>query len=61
MAGQGMLGTLISLLVSERAGFSLNGGAELPEMRELMDQMVKESAAGLGNPVPATSQEVTNP
>ena len=61
MAGQGMLGTLISLLVSERAGFSLNGGAELPEMRELMDQMVKESAAGLSNPVPTTSPEVTNP
>ena len=47
LAGQGMIGTLLSLLVSERAGFSPNTGPDLSEMRELMDQMAKESAVSL--------------
>ena len=58
LAGQGILGTLLSLLVSERAGFSPNAGVELPEMRDLMDQMAKESVTGLRDEIvipPSTS------
>ena len=45
--GQGILGTLIGLLVAERSGFSAGNGTETPEIRELMDEMTKESVVGL--------------
>ena len=44
-AGQGMLGTLINLLVAERSGFSPNSGFDQPEIQDLMNRMVKESAS----------------
>ena len=45
--GQGMLGTLINLLVAERSGFSPSSDVNQPEIQDLMDQMAKESTASI--------------
>ena len=48
----GMLGTLLSLLVAERAGFSPTVGADQPELKEMIDQLTRESVASLKNDEP---------
>lgn len=45
--GQGILGMLLNLLVAERSGFSPTDGAESSEVRELVDQMTRESIVSL--------------
>ncbi len=52
--GEGIMGTLISLLVAERSGFSPNSGFDQPEIQDLMNQMVKESATSLTETVEET-------
>ena len=46
-AQSGMLGTLLSLLVAERAGFSPTVGADQPELKEMIDQLTRESVESL--------------
>ena len=48
----GMLGTLLSLLVAERAGFSPTVGADQPELKEMIDQLTRESVESLKNDEP---------
>jgi uncharacterized membrane protein YqiK len=43
----GMWGTLLSLLVAERAGFSPVAGSESPEIQQYADQLARESLVGL--------------
>lgn len=51
-AQSGMLGTLLSLLVAERAGFSPTVGADQPELKEMIDQLTHESVESLKNDEP---------
>lgn len=46
----GMLGTLLSLLVAERAGFSPTVGADQPELKEMIDQLTRDSLDALREP-----------
>ena len=48
------MGTLIRLLVAERSGFSPNSVFDQPEIQDLMNQMVKESATSLTETVEET-------
>jgi len=49
--GQGLVGTLLSLLVAERAGFSPAGTPESPELNDLVHQMSRESVESLREPL----------
>ena len=51
----GMLGTLLSLLVAERAGFSPTVGADQPELKEMIDQLTRDSLDTLRKPATADS------
>ena len=51
----GMLGTLLSLLVAERAGFLPTVGADQPELKEMIDQLTRDSLDALREPAPADS------
>ena len=59
-AQSGMLGTLLSLLVAERAGFSPIVGADQPELKEMIDQLTRDSVASLREPTPADSDLATS-
>jgi uncharacterized membrane protein YqiK len=50
---QGLLGTLISLLVAEKSGFQLSDNESLAALREFADRMTKEA---LANMQPATTE-----
>jgi hypothetical protein len=41
--GQGLLGTLIQLLVAEKSGFQLAEGHEAAEFQELADRITREA------------------
>ena len=56
----GMLGTLLSLLVAERAGFSPIVGADQPELKEMIDQLTRDSVASLREPTPTDSHIATS-
>ncbi len=47
LASQGILGMLLKLLVAERAGFSPTGGADSPDVSELVEQMTRDGLKGL--------------
>ena len=51
----GMLGTLLSLLVAERAGFSPTAGADQPELKEMIDQLTRDSVESLRDIAPTGS------
>ncbi len=51
----GMLGTLLSLLVADRAGFSPTVGADQPELREMIDQLTRDSLDALRDPASTDS------
>jgi hypothetical protein len=40
---QGMLGTLISMLVAEKSGFATNNATEIKEVRELVDRITRQA------------------
>ena len=42
-AGQGVLGTLISLLVAEKSGFKLDGNGQTAAMKELADKLTRQT------------------
>jgi uncharacterized membrane protein YqiK len=52
---QGMLGTLISMLVAEKSGFANANTTELAEVRELVDRITKQAVTSMGQPVDAVS------
>ncbi|MBS0204622.1 MAG: hypothetical protein JSS49_17090 [Planctomycetes bacterium] len=43
--GQGLLGTLLSLLVAEKSGFSPLAGTDQPELNELTEQLARDSVS----------------
>lgn len=45
--GQGILGTLLNLLVAEHAGFSPANGCESADVKELLEQMTRDSVLSL--------------
>ncbi len=55
--GQGILGTLLNLLVADRAGFSPTGADDSAEFRELAEQMTRDSF----NALRETESEVIAP
>ncbi|MEK6257725.1 MAG: SPFH domain-containing protein [Planctomycetota bacterium] len=56
----GMLGTLLSLLVAERAGFSPTVGADQPELKEMIDQLTRDSLDALREPARADSDRAAS-
>lgn len=57
-ATQGMLGTLISLLVAEKSGFSTHPAAETSEVRDLVDRITRQALNSMNQPIEAAAQEV---
>jgi hypothetical protein len=52
---QGMLGTLIGLLVAEKSGFANNANTtEMAEVRDLVDRITRQAVNSMGQPVEAT-------
>ena len=49
-SGQGLLGTLLSLLVAEKSGFEANGDNKNTEMDELADRMTSEAMRSIEQP-----------
>jgi uncharacterized membrane protein YqiK len=45
--GQGLLGTLISLLVAEKSGFKFEGNGQSAEMKNLADSLTKQAMAAM--------------
>jgi len=41
--GHGLVGTLLNLLVAERSGFSLTPGVDQPEMKDIVEQLTRDS------------------
>ena len=50
VAGHGMLGLLINLLVAEKSGFQLSDGEGMASLREFADRMTKETMATMEPP-----------
>jgi len=46
-SGQGLLGTLLSLLVAEKSGFEANGDGKHTDMDELADRMTQEAMTSI--------------
>jgi len=61
-AGQGILGTLLNLLVAEKSGFSLSEGGDNSGLRELADRMAGQALESMqkaaGDPTPSQSDAV---
>ena len=47
LTNQGIVGTLLSLLVAEKSGFSPNTQSDSPEMKEMVEQMTRESMVSI--------------
>ncbi len=58
-AGQGLLGTLISLLVAEKSGFAPSGGAAIEGMEEMAAAMTRDAMQSMQQAV--TSQATATP
>ncbi len=58
-ANQGMLGTLISLLVAEKSGFQPAGDGAFAGMEELSERMTREAMESMQNAVEAHAQSVS--
>lgn len=56
-AGQGLLGTLLGLLVAEKSGLALSESVETPELREMVQQLTKESLNSLTETVAASEEK----
>ena len=46
-SGQGLLGTLISLMVAEKSGFKFDGNGQSTAMKELADKLSREALAAM--------------
>jgi uncharacterized membrane protein YqiK len=53
-AGQGLLGTLISLLVAEKTGFESGDSSELTKLKQFADRMTDEVMASMKEAAPGT-------
>jgi regulator of protease activity HflC (stomatin/prohibitin superfamily) len=58
--GQGILGTLLNLLVAEHAGFSPANGSESPDVNALVEQLTRDSVLSLREE-PRTVTQTTQP
>ena len=50
-----MLGTLLSLLMAERAGYSPTAGTDQPELKAMIDQLKRDSLDAWRKPASADS------
>jgi uncharacterized membrane protein YqiK len=55
-AGGGLLGTLISLLVAEKSGFTPNENGEAADMKQLVDKLTRQAMASMDAEVPPGPQ-----
>ncbi len=55
LGGQGLLGTLLGLLVAEKSGFTPNGPIEPAEFDDLTQQLTRDASAMLHEPVNTAS------
>ncbi|HZZ43914.1 MAG TPA: SPFH domain-containing protein [Tepidisphaeraceae bacterium] len=53
-ASQGMLGTLLTMLVAEKSGFNPSSTPESAEVRDLIDRITRQAVTSMGQPVPET-------
>jgi uncharacterized membrane protein YqiK len=64
-AGQGLLGTLISLLVAEKSGFQLTDNGSMGSLQEFADRMTREAMQSMeqanASAVPAAAQIESSP
>ncbi len=56
-AGQGLLGTLISLLVAEKSGFEPVGNGSVAGLEEMTERMTREAVESMQQAVSARSEE----
>ena len=57
-SGQGLLGTLIGLMVAEKSGFHFDGNGQSPAIKELAERLSRQALEAMqsaGNDIPASS------